>query len=178
MVSDEVHSRLSDIMDRSNFPESSKWFDNSRQAEPGLWKNETPNGDLVSFAATKGKCYSLLVSSKDGGGGGDGEEKTLNTCKSLPSSAKAKLRHEEYKTAIRRDVRFRQPATATRICMRDYQLKTVRHTRVALSPCYYKRYLLSCGRHSRPFGHPLNATSDACDRCVFISFSGKSIVLE
>ena len=55
--------------------------------------------------------------------------------------------------------------TCSRFRSFSHQLKMIECTKTVLKGIDNKRFLLSCLRHSRPFGHYMNQTSSDCYIC-------------
>ena len=152
---DEIRLRLKSLMDFSNMDKQHELFDASKCKVPGFLKDEVPNGDIVECIAPKSKCYVIRTVSKKG------VESTEKKCKGLAKPRVKRLNVESYRGCIlsKRAVK----ATMARIQVKNHVIQTVMQNKICMTSFDDKRYLLSCGVHSRPYQR--EAQSDECKRC-------------
>ena len=153
---DEVRSRMSSIMDFSNLTKDDPLYDSSRSKVPGYLKDEIPNGDIIECIAPKSKCYALKSRSRV-----NQRYSVEKKCKGVARARVKRLKMSSYRNCILTKQAVK--ATMARIQVKDHKIQTVLQNKICMTSFDDKRYLLSCGVHSRPY--QLETQSDRCDRC-------------
>lgn len=129
--------------DTSNYNDDDRHLrSNHNKQVVGVMKDEYPNDIITSFCGLRPKMYSLLTVNNFDKAVAKGIAK---------SYAKKHLRHESYLETLKKK-------TITKATYRNFQSKkhkvyTVELTKVALSAFDSKRFILSCGIKSVPYGH-------------------------
>lgn len=153
---DEVFERIGAIMDYSNYPSSHPLFSNSRKAIPGYFKDENCGNIMTEIVGLRSKCYTTQVLNLN--------DKTLTksvVCKGVGKAARNSLTLEAYRSCINSFNEVRVDMHCIR--SKSHNLYTQKIRKIALSSSDDKRYLLDCGRHTRPYGFiPLNFTCADC----------------
>ena len=140
----EMFLRLKPILDFSNYPMDHPRFNERVKAIPGFFKDESCGHIMTEVVGLRAKCYicqirhSSLVSS------------TSIVCKGVGKQARQNLTLAAYRSCI---IHFNL-VKAIMYCIRSkkHDLYTQRIKKVALSSSDDKRYILECGRHTRPYG--------------------------
>lgn len=147
--------KISDYMDFSNYPKEHPLFDCSSQAVPGFFKNELPRKKCVAFCGVRSKCYALKLE-------GEGcEEKKV--CKGLGKTAiNNRLRFEDYTDSLAEKKSIKHYFTT--ISSKKQEVRTVVQNKTAFSHFDSKRYIFSCGIHSRPY-KPYGLSDNKCRKC-------------
>ena len=105
-------------------------------------KDELAGEQAVSFVGLRPKMYSLLTA----------DNVTKLTAKGVPRAyAKKHLRHDMYLQTLRNKTITH--AKCRQFRSKNHKLKTVELTKVALSCFDNKRFILSDGVTSVPYGH-------------------------
>jgi hypothetical protein len=152
---------MAEHMDYSNYPEDHPYFDTSRKASLGFFKDEIhANSECIEFVGLRSKCYALKIRDK----------KTYcitekKVCKGLGKVAiKNRLKFNEYKKCLlkKKDIRHNY----TGIVSQKHNLFTVVRNKKALSCFDSKRWIFNCGIHSTPLGSDLiTKYKNKCYKC-------------
>ena len=152
----EIELKLCDVMDFSNYPKDHEFYNDQRAKIPGFVKNETPSSDIIEIVAPKSKCYAFKTKLNTG------SVKEEKKCKGVTKARIKRLKFNSYKKCITSITGVK--ATVARIQARNHRISTVKQTRLCLSSFDDKRFLLHCGRHSKP--HSETRPSETCLRCI------------
>jgi hypothetical protein len=149
--------KLTPFMDYSNYPTDHPRFDEKFKAVPGYFKDENSGNIMTEVVGLKSKCYMTQVKAL-------GKNQTFQSvvCKGVGKEAKNNLTIDMYRSCI---YDFNEIKTKMH-CIRskNHQLFTQSINKIALSSCDDKRYLLLCGKHTRPYGH--YKLNDPCTECI------------
>ena len=133
----------SHLCDTSNYPEDDRKLasDHNKQVL-GKFKDEMAGDLVVGFIGLRPKMYSLMTA----------DNVSKITAKGVPRRyAQKHLRHELYlRTLTDKTITH---ATYRQFRSTNHQLRTIEQTKVALSAFDNKRYILSDGISSVPYGH-------------------------
>jgi hypothetical protein len=141
MTQEEMHSRISQIMDYSNYPSEHKLFNEAKKAIPGYFKDENSGNVLKEVVGLKAKCYALEIENSG----------TSIVCKGVGKVGRNSLTLDLYKSCINSFESLK--ADTYNIQSKNHQLYTQKIRKVALSTLDDKRFLLACGKHTLPHGH-------------------------
>ena len=160
----EIFSKLGEIMDFSNYDSRSPLFNPTRRNIPGFFKNELEGKYIIERAVfLRSKCYSLLfapdpnylaiLSEAERRTFQDSfctEENSLSRCKGIKRCVVEETSFLEYlDTLLGGNV---LEAKQTCIRSKNHIIATVTERKRMLSAMDDKRALLSCGIHSKPYG--------------------------
>ena len=152
-------NHLKPNMDFSNYPMPSKFFDTSKKAKLGYFKDELC-GQLKckEFIGLRAKCYALRLDNQK-----TSSEKKV--CKGLGRVAiKNRLKFQHYKECLYSQKSFRFDYSSIKSTKQS--VKTVRINKKALSHFDSKRWIYDCGIHSSPYGSILIDTHyNVCPKC-------------
>ena len=144
------------FFDRSNYPKDHFLYSHSRKRHLGLMKDEHASDPIVEMCALRPKMYSVRTVSS-------GEELKA---KGLRQFLLRKLTTTDYLRCLV------ETTTTTHkfkeIKSRHHRLRTVVSSKIGLSPYEDKRYVLSCGICTLPYGHyaiDQNMAEECCE-CV------------
>ena len=152
--SDQVVSRLSDIMDFSNYEVTHPLYNSSRKNVVGFLKNEVPKDEIIKFVGLKSKTYAFMTKKQDL----EAKAKGVKTC------YKRKLSFDTYKACL--DDICSKTITQVSIVSKNHQNMLVKSDRVAFSSFDDKRYLL-CRYHTCPYGSHLIDLHKDTGKCFF-----------
>ena len=151
---DEVVSRLSDVMDFSNYDPSHPLFSMRRKNLVGLLKNEVPRDTIIKFVGLRSKTYAFKTE----------KDKTERKAKGVRRSFQKKIAFPDYEQCLRsvKEVRVKQ----MNIQSKNHQNMLMEANKVAFSSFDDKRYLL-CPIHSVPYGSVIIALTKMKGACFF-----------
>ena len=158
---EQAKEKMSDVMDYSNLSKGDPFYDASRAKVPGYLKSETPTSEIVECVALKSKCYALR-SRPLSPSSLSGEEEVEKKCKGITKSRVKKLKIDSYRECIERMAVIK--TRIARLQSKNHNVQTITQNKVSLSSFCDKRYLLQCGRHSRPYQR--EPQSDICQICM------------
>lgn len=140
------------IMDYSNYDPSHPLFDDKNKAKLGYIKNELAGKfECKEFVGLRSKCYSLLLADNR-----DQSTSEKKVCKGIGRLAiENRLTFNQYKTCLLEQKTYFHDFFSIRSV--KHNLKTIHIKKRSLSFLDTKRYLLSCGIHSVPYGSYLIA---------------------
>ena len=159
----EVLTKLSPVMDFSNFPPGTHFHSDSYKKVPGLFKDEYPTSLITEAVGVRSKCYYLKIEQDPEYEHLGNSVSSHTVCKGIPLHVSNTFPIELYKLCIYSPNTV-VTSTMTRIQSRKRQLKTMSITKRALSSGDDKRYL-TCPIHSVPYGSKL-AKLDRCYKCA------------
>lgn len=136
---DDVVTKLSDIMDFSNYKQDNPLFDSSSKNSLGKIKNELPHSDITEFVGLRAKCYALKTA----------DEKVESRAKGVKRYVKKKIAFETFKKCVS-DV-HEEVLPQRSIVSKNHQNMVQEQNKVSMSSFYAKRFLL-CSCHSTPYG--------------------------
>ena len=151
---DQVVSRLSDIMDFSNYDVGHPLYDSTRKNITGFLKNEVPKDVITKFVGLKSKTYAFMTRKQDI----EAKAKGVKTC------YKKKISFETYKACL--DEICSKRITQVGIMSKNHQNMLVKSERIAFSSFDDKRYLL-CKYHTCPYGSELIDIQRDTGKCFF-----------
>ena len=158
---EQAKEKMSDVMDFSNLPKSDSFFDASRAKVPGYLKSETPTSEIVECVALKSKCYALRSLPLNSSASST-EEEIEKKCKGITKSRVKKLKIDSYRECVEKMSVIK--TRIARLQSKNHNVQTITQNKVSLSSFCDKRYLLQCGRHSRPYQR--EPQSDFCQICM------------
>ena len=153
----ETREKLKDVMDYSNLPIDDPFYDKSKAKVPGYWKTETPNSTIVKCIAPKSKCYVLRTKRNQRPGGEEIEKK----CKGITKARVKRMNIDSYTQCINSISVIKMEMAHVQV--KNHNIQTVIQNKVCLSSFDDKRFLLTCGKHSRPYQS--EEQSSICDIC-------------
>jgi hypothetical protein len=175
----EIFTKLKEIMDFSNYDSRSPLHDPVRRNIPGYFKNELEGKYVIERAVfLRSKCYSLLfapdpnylalLSEEER----DSflatfctEENSLSKCKGIKRCVVEETSFLAYLDTLMGGDVFEAEQTCIR--SKNHIIATVAERKRMLSAMDDKRALLECGIHSRPYGSAyLVLNGDTCNRCA------------
>ena len=132
-----------DLFDTSNYPDDDRQLHSTKNKQVlGKMKDEMAGEQTISFVGLRPKMYSLLTA----------DNVSKMTAKGVPKRyAKKHLRHEMYLKTLQNKTITR--ATCRQFRSKKHKLHTIELTKVALSAFDNKRFILSDGITSVPYGH-------------------------
>lgn len=138
---------MEEKFDFSNYdgapPESSKLYNVSRKAVPGLMKDETGGHPIYDWIGLRAKLYSMLVSSG----------RKMATAGTKEHIARKHLSHQAFRDVLNGGA---SPLVHQQtIASKRHEVYTLDQQRVALSALDTKRYVMSNGQ-TRALGHYKN----------------------
>ena len=138
--------KRSGLIDFSNYPTDSKYYDESKKLVPGFFKDETAGVPIIEFVGLRSKMYSLLKV--------DGN--TKKTCKGVNKVVKDEIiKHKHFKEALEENrIRYDK---ITKIIHENHELYTAETSKCSLSPFNDKKYITRENGQlmSLSFGHYL-----------------------
>ena len=141
----DIHKSISgmaELYDLSNFPTEHPMHSNKNKKVPGKMKIETGSETIHEFVGLKPKMYSLLYGK---------DVKEMKRAKGVNSSVVRRiLRHEDYRKSLMELKRYKHKMR--RIGSQNHQLFTFEQEKITLNPYDDKRYILSDGITSVPYG--------------------------
>lgn len=143
----DMLSKYPNIMDLSNFPITSEFYNNTNAGVMGLLKNETVL-PISEWVGLKCKMYALKYGSH-----------VKKTAKGVKSSALQNITFEHYKSVLQTGDTLRH--IQYNILPKKRSMNTIQQNKISLSNFYDKRYLIS-NNHSLPLGH-YKITQEICD---------------
>lgn len=145
----EALKKLSPIMDFSNFPKDSSFYNESKKKIPGYFKDEYPGGLIKEAVNVRSKCYFLDVQ-PDSNVSNPINKTSHVVCKGISQSVSSKFPLSLYKECIY-SKHVQLYTTMHRIRSKKRQLCTTAITKQTLSSGDDKRYQ-TCAIHSLPYG--------------------------
>lgn len=142
---DEAVSKISSVMDFSNYPKEHHLYNAKRAKALGYLKNEVPNTFITHYVGLKSKTYMLLT--KDGG-------KHVRA-KGVKKSHQHNIRFEQMMGCIKNMKSHSVESHFIR--SKDHVIRLMKGRQVAFSSFDDKRYLM-CPIHSVPYGSVLIET--------------------
>jgi len=130
------------LFDTSNYPPMHPLYSRVNEKRVGCFKSETAEISPLQFIGLRPKLYSILLS------------KGVNkmTCKGVKKGYITKhVRHSMFLRTLRNHVKT--TATFQNFQSKNHIIKTVEITKSCLSAADDKRYILSCGEKTLPYGH-------------------------
>jgi hypothetical protein len=150
--------KIKHIIDFSNYPSDSKYYNDDNKNELGFWKDELQGKTIREFCGLRSKTYAFLISDKD--------NKVIlqSKCKGITKSYRKKIEFSSYKKCVK---------SFDKVCVTQFQIRSKNHAvvtakvrKLAFSSFDDKRFLLSCGVHSLGYGSCLiEKNMKTCSRC-------------
>lgn len=150
---------LKPIMDFSNYPTPSKYYDTTKKSKLGFFKDELAGRlECKEFIGLRAKCYALKLNDEQ-------LEIEKKVCKGLGRIAiKNRLKFLHYKQCLYNHKPFRFHYSSIKSTKQN--VKTVRINKKALSHFDCKRWIFDCGIHSSPYGSKLiDMYYSKCPKC-------------
>ena len=154
---EEAREKLADVMDFSNLPTDSKFYNADRKNVPGYLKDETPNSSILECIALKSKCYLIRAKNDD-----DNKIAIEKKCKGVTKARVKRLKETNFRNCVTNMQVIK--GKMARISASKHELRTVLQNKVCLSSFDDKRYLLNCGKHSKTY--QAEVRSDNCEKCT------------
>jgi len=140
----EAMSKLSDVVDTSNYPPDHPLFNTSRKNEVGYLKDELGGGSpMISYVGLKAKVYTFKTAA--------GEQESR--CKGVKRAFKDRLTYEDYRERLVGGP-VAHYVTQLGIQSRNHQNVLIEQRRRGLSSFDDKRFSF-CAVHSAPYGSHL-----------------------
>jgi hypothetical protein len=152
-------NHIKNIMDFSNYPSPSSYFDTTNKSKLGFFKDELAGRmTCEEFIGLRAKCYALKINNEE-------NEVEKKVCKGLGRIAiKNRLKFSHYKDCLFNQNSFRFHYNS--IKSTKQVVKTVRINKKALSHFDCKRWIFDCGIHSSPYGSKLiDLYYNKCPKC-------------
>ena len=156
--------RLSGIMDFSNYPTNHVLHDSTHRAQLGRWKDEMRGTHaILEFVGIRSKSYAMRTRTEQHGEGADAVHNVHNRSKGILRARGRAIPFEHYVNCLTPDgcvdVTFHQ------IMSVNHHIYTVKVTKRAFDAFDDKRFLLKCGRHTKPHRIPEGWAEDHCVIC-------------
>jgi hypothetical protein len=158
---DDVLDRLHNIMDFSNYPPNHPRYSTLRQNQLRFWKDEMKGSDVEEFVGLAAKTYSIRLNE-------EGVQRTQSKCKGVGKFFRKRIPFEEYKKCITSIDQHR--VNQYSIQSKDHVIRTIKFDRLCFSSFDDKRYILSCGIHTVPYGSIFIPPQDDKDDCPFCKY--------
>lgn len=144
---DVTFAHFAKFMDFSNYPSSSSLYNTKRKNKLGYFKDEMKGSSSISeFVGLRSKTYALKVVDNN-----LHTTKDKKICKGVKRSAvRNNITFEHYKECI--DTMSVKTCDMHAIRSKSHKLYIIKQNKVAFSSFDSKRYILSCGIHTVPFG--------------------------
>lgn len=155
---EDVLARLGEVMDFSNYPKDHPLYNATRQNQLGFWKDEMKGAELVEFVGLASKTYSMRVKTNN-------VETTQSKCKGVGRFFRKRIPFVEYKKCIDNITSHR--VNQYSIQSKNHVIRTMKFDRLCFSSFDDKRFILSCGIHSAPYGSSLIALERKTQTCPF-----------
>ena len=153
--------KLEKLMDFSNFPENSKFYDSSKKKVPGFFKDEYPMGIIKEAVSVRSKCYFLKID-PDPKYTQDKKGTEHIVCKGISQAVSSKFPIDLYKNCILSQNTIVK-SSMFRIKAKKRKLSTVQVTKTVMSSGDDKRYQ-TCHIHSVPYGYLCKRIKN-CPKC-------------
>jgi len=148
--------KIKDIIDFSNYPTESKYFNEDNKNELGFWKDELQGKVMTEFCGLRSKTYAFLIKDKE-------KEHVLHSkCKGITKSYRKKIEFSAYKKCVQSFAKV--SITQFQIRSKSHKVITAKINKAAFSSFDDKRFLMNCGVHSLGYGSCLikNDTEKCC----------------
>ena len=159
---DEIFSRIKSKIDFSNYPPEHKNYNTNHKAELGFFKNELKGEKImVNFVGVRSKtyAYSTVPASNI-----MNEPTPKLVCKGVNARGLANLSFDHFFSVVKNIDTVH--ASTYNIQSKKHVLQVNKIRKVGFTSFDCKRYLLSCGIHSVPYGYfRLNIHQDKCLQC-------------
>lgn len=157
----QYYKHLENDMDFSNYPKSHKLYNTNHQNALGYFKNELcGTNSCVEFIGLRSKCYAMKIISIN--------KKLIEkkVCKGIGRVAiRNRLNFDQYKKVLFKHTIQRHHFHTIR--SKKQQISTIKQNKIALSHFDSKRWILSCGIHSVPYGSThIQIYNNKCHKCV------------
>ena len=153
LTREEMLSKLEPLMDFSNYPTDSKYFNASRKSELGYVKDESGGVPIKEVISLRSKCYHITHRES---------ELVKATAKGVNKNAQKNLTRADYLKCVYEPERVF--VDLYNIRSKNQNMHTVKERKIALSSFDDKRLILECGVHTRALGNV--KTSQACEKCA------------
>lgn len=159
--SGDVLAELSDIFDFSNYKPSSHNFSKQNAGKLGFWKDELCGSVFSAMAAIRAKSYAILWRDDDD------NLQIRSKCKGVTRGYKKTLNFQDFKKCL-------ETVTSTTVSQfhirsTNHVVKTLKVHKTCFSSFDDKRYLMSCGIHSIPYGSKFVEVTERTKKCIFCS---------
>ena len=146
----------SNLIDFSNYPKSSKYYNSDLFLTPGKWKDELGGFPVKECIALRSKMYSLLFASKNG------ETQNKKVAKGITRNFQKKfINHNQYVQSL--ETNEVKKCQQTNIRSRDHQLYTTQFVKNGLSAWNDKRLIYRDMESKEffciPLGHYLSTSN-------------------
>lgn len=153
---DEAVSKLSHVMDFSNYDESHSLHNSERKNVPGYLKNELPREKVLRVAAIRSKAYSIET-----------DKDVQARCKGVRKCEVDKIPFSAYSKCVKGRKPKEHRVEQYNIQSKGHVNRLLRMEKLSFSSFDDKRYLL-CGSHSVPYGSALIRMSQGLkNNCIF-----------
>ena len=152
-------TKMRDVMDYSNYPETHPWHDKTHKLVPGKWKEEWGGCMLREFIGLKPKMYSQLVghySSRPAVESDTQQRKQAGkqTAKGIPFRYKEQnISHQDYADTIRHHSKIQKRVTFHSLQSKNMEINQVQETRTGLNYFNDKKFVESVTRVNHSFGY-------------------------
>ena len=130
-----------DLLDNSDYPETSKYFSKDNKKVIGKFKDEASGKPIIEFIGLKSKMYSYKT-----------EDKNNKTAKGVKKNIiKKEISHSDYQDVLTKKTLLHHQMKSIRSDC--YQISSYEINKISLSCFDDKRYLLLDGITSYAYGH-------------------------
>ena len=133
-------SKLTDIMDFSNYPAKHPMYNATRKNQLFFFKDEVCGDSISKYVGLRAKCYSFTTRSGK-------EERKLKGVTKAYRSQFSLSHYMQCLTSVKH-----QSVSQYHIRSRNHKIALIQATRVALSSYDCNRYMLKCGIHTLAYG--------------------------
>src|SRR5277367_1216015 len=141
----EVMAKNLDRFDTSDYPKTHSCYSDINKKKPGVFKDELNGVPFLEFCGLKAKMYSFEYLDEEG------EIKDKKVGKGILKSELRKLKHKKYVETLQKKRSCKVKFNLIRSKL--HTLQSVQVQKVGLSYDDDKRYVLSDGIHTLPYGH-------------------------
>ena len=139
----QIYELIAPIMDFSNLPTNSPFYNKDNAKVPGFFKDEYPNDEIEEVIGVRSKCYFIKLKNNN---------KSHVVCKGISKASSKTFTLDLYKSCIYSSNAVVK-TTDTRIkALKEKVIVTESLTKQAFASPDEKRYQL-CHIHSIPYGH-------------------------
>ena len=148
----ETLDLLRPCMDFSNYPKNHHRYSEIRKGIPGFFKDESKGHFITESIGLRSKCYALNVT--------DYQHKNREhvVCKGITKAGRNKLTLNTFRNVVLGCDKVYSKTSVIRSKKHDVFTQNI--NKIALTNTDDKRYILSCGIHTIPYG------SNASTRCL------------
>jgi hypothetical protein len=145
-IDDDVWTRMQDIMEYSNYPKTHPKYNDCKKNALGYFKDELQGDRMEEFCGIRSKCYAMKILRKV-----SMDYEVKSALKGVRKAYKKTINFDAFLSVLkeRKEHRMKQFV----IQSRNHVLSLSSVNKLCFSSFDDKRFLLSCGIHSLPYGH-------------------------